>query len=231
MAAHDRADQVAIIGRSGCGKSHTVRAILDTTNPARLLIWSPLEVTDNYGRYGQIVRSDIAALVARLAKHRAGPFSLVFVPDRTDEKRLLKHFDIFCGLALALGKCAPIRLVVEELSLVTKAGWSPSRWRMISTEGRHHGIGTIGLSQRPALIDKTFLSGATVIRCGALQSRGDIAAMSDILDIPIDDIRALRPGQWKVRDAYSGQVTDEGIAIDDIERKPRAKRVAKRGRR
>jgi hypothetical protein len=226
MGANDRADQTAIIGRSGSGKSHHVKSLLETERPRRLLIWSPLEVTDDYGRYGQIVRFDIARLVALLAKHRTDNFAVVFVPDRTDDKRLLKQFDIFCGLALALGKCAPIRLIVEELSLVTKAGWSPARWRMISTEGRHHGIASIGLSQRPALIDKTFLSGATVIRCGALQSRGDIVAMSDILDISVDALRALRPGQWKVRDAYSGIVRDEGEPLTQkTPTKPRTKRV------
>lgn len=226
MGINDRADQTAIIGRSGSGKSHHVKQLLETERPGRLLVWSPLEATDGYGRYGQIVRLDIARLVSHLAKHRTDNFAVVFVPDRTDDKRLLKHFDIFCGLAIALGKCAPIRLIVEELSLVTKAGWSPPRWRMISTEGRHHGIASIGLSQRPALIDKTFLSGATTIRCGALRSRGDLTTMSDQLDVPINDLRALRPGQWKVWNVYSGQITDEGAPLTETKpRKPRAKRA------
>ena len=115
----------------------------------------------------------------------------------------------------------------RELSLVTKPGWSPPRWRMISTEGRHHGIASIGTSQRPALIDKTYFGGATTIRCGALQTKGDKATMADAMDIDVADIRALRPGQWIVKEVYSGQVTHEGAALDTLPaRRPRRKVAA-----
>lgn len=194
----NRAVVVAVIGATGSRKSIWIKSVLAARNPARLLVWSPYEKTDRYRRFGELVEGRPSRLVELAAKARhAEEFQIVYWPDRSDPKRLVRQFELFCGIALALGHLV---LVAEELSLVVKAGSSPPRWQEVITGGRHEGLEVIGTSQRPALVDKTFFANATMIRCGRLNARGDKETMADALDVPIGDVRALADGQFLVRE-------------------------------
>lgn len=228
MGVNDRADQTALVARSSAGKSHYIKTLIEERRPPRLLIWSPLETTDKYARFGALIRHDMVKLVTKLQANVNDDFSVVFEPDRTDPKRLIVHFDQVCALVIALAKRRPVLFIAEEVSQVTRPGWSPPRWQLISTEGRHHGVASIATTQRPALVDKTYLAMATMVRCGALQSKGDKTAMADLLDVPLADIRALLPGQFIVKDAYTGALTHEGVVIADLPAaRPKRTRAAK----
>lgn len=203
---------VAVIGSTGSGKSHFVKKVLDA-KPPRVMIWDPMK---EYGHAGTVVRDKTAALVALLRKVGGGSFAVVYQPNKDSEKAMREQFTVFCKAALAVGK---VLLVVEEMALVTKAGYSPPGWLEVVTGGRHYGLMVVGTSQRPALLDKTFFSNCTMIRVGKLSSAGDKKAVADAIDVNADLLRQLRPRQWLVKNLVTGELTTEGVALKSLQRK------------
>jgi hypothetical protein len=112
------------------------------------------------------------------------------------------RFYWLCRLAYAWRNCT---IVAEELGDVTKAGWAPDGWSLLTRKGRHAGLRLIGAAQRPAVIDKTFFGRATLIHCGRLNYSGDFKVMADVLQIPGEDITALRPLECIERNMQTGQ--------------------------
>lgn len=215
--SHNNADLTAIIGATGSGKSTRIKRMLDAERPRRLLVW------DWKGEYPIPHTSDPAELAAIVGgAGKRGAFVIAYRP--TGKERpdwVARQFDIFCRVALAAGNC---RVVVEELSNVTTAGWAPQPWRNVCTEGRHEALRVIGTSQRPALMDKTLLSNATAIYCGRLNFGADKKALADAMDVPVAEIRALGKFQWLAKDCESGEV-----CRDDLGAIPQVKK--RRGRR
>lgn len=192
-----RANITLVVGSSGSGKSLWVKSRLDAL-PRPLIVFDPMR---EYSRHGM----NCNTLALLIAGAKGGAQSLIYVPKQRD---IEKQFDVLCGVALALPGCT---LIAEELSFVTKAGYSPPRWREVITTGRHRGMTVIGVTQRPALVDKTILSNATVIRVGRLNSAGDKKTMADALDVSVDVLRELRPLDWMAKDMASGAVTRETL--------------------
>lgn len=208
---------VAVIGSTGSGKSHFVKQVLQA-KPPRLMIWDAMR---EYGHAGKVVRDKTADLVAQLRKVGGGSFSLVYQPNKESEQAMRGQFTVFCKAALAVGK---VLMVVEEMALVTKAGYSPPGWLEVVTGGRHYGLMVVGTSQRPALLDKTFFSNCTMIRVGKLSSTGDKKAVADAIDVPADLLRQLKPRQWLVKNLVTGELSTEGVSLKDLQR------AASRGR-
>jgi hypothetical protein len=181
---------IAVIGASGVGKSSYIKADLlkpAMRNSAGLLIWSPLEKTDNYAGFCRgVVVSKISDLVAQV---KAGRRAVVYMP-QGDDKAVKKQFDLFCRIAWEL---VGWTILVEELSRVTMPSWSPPAWRNLSTAGRHQGLTLIGVSQRPAQIDKDFLGNCTEIRCYRVNYDNDAKVMADALGLP-DEWAPTGPG-------------------------------------
>jgi hypothetical protein len=172
------ADIQAVLGASGTGKSHYVKAAI--RKDRRLLVW---DIEDEY--------PDLPALSLRdLPRAFAGrkPMRAKFICSADGSARA-REFDLFCRIAFA---CGNLRLVVEELRFVTMPSRSPDGWASITLRGRKRGIKTIGTSQRPAQIDKDFLGNCTFIRCGALEYPDDRKAVAPILRCSLDEIAALK---------------------------------------
>lgn len=167
----------AVIGASGTGKSSYIKKKL-LRKYKRLLIWSPLEETDNYAEFckGVLVRGNIAELVKQI---KAKAKAIVYMPTG-DDKEVKRQFDLFCRI---VWECIGATVLVEELSRVTMPSWSPPAWRNLSTAGRHRGLTLIGVSQRPANIDKDFLGNCTEIRCYRVNYDNDAKVMADALGI------------------------------------------------
>jgi hypothetical protein len=167
---------VAVIGASGVGKSSYIKA--DLLKPAMkssagMLIWSPLEKTDNYAGFCRgVVVTKITDLVARL---KTGRRAVVYVPSG-DDKAVKKQFDMFCRIAWEL---VGWTILVEELSRVTMPSWSPPAWRNLSTAGRHQGLTLIGVTQRPANVDKDFMGNCSEIRCYRVNYDNDALGLPD----------------------------------------------------
>jgi hypothetical protein len=174
----NRADIIAIIGASGTGKSSYIKGeLLPRALRASqlILIWSPLERTDNYAGFvkGEAV-SKITDLIAAL---KAGKRAIVYAPQGTDAE-VKTQFDRFCRIVWELENAF---VLVEELSRVTMASWAPPAWKNLSTAGRHRGHTLAGTSQRPANIDKDFLGNCTEIRCYRVNYDADAKVMADSL--------------------------------------------------
>jgi len=174
----NKADIVAVIGASGTGKSSYIKGEL-LRKYKRLLIWSPLEKTDQYAAFcNGTVTGKITEFIALV---RAGAKAIVFVPAGNDAA-IKKQFDQFCRVVWEVENC---HCLVEELSRVTMASWSPPAWKNLSTAGRHQGITLIGVSQRPATIDKDFLGNCTEIRCYRVNYDNDAKVMADALGLGV----------------------------------------------
>lgn len=179
----NQAHIIGVVGASGNGKGLFVKEWLRKWR-GPVLVWSPLEVTDDYAGVigGRVVRS-IHELVQAIKK---GEKRLVLDPGTGDVKVM---FDRFCRVAWELtGWC----IVVEELSRVTTASYAPQAWKNLSTAGRHRGLSIIGTCQRPAQVDKDFFGNCSEIRCYAVGYVNDAKVMGntlfcdhrEILDLP-----------------------------------------------
>jgi len=85
------------------------------------------------------------------------------------------QFGIFCRIIRAIGNC---KIVVEELNEVTTPNRAPPDWKWLCSRGRHRGVTIIGLSQRPASVDKDFIGNSTEIYAGCLTYDQDWKSLS-----------------------------------------------------
>jgi len=183
MAAHARPQIEAYIGASGSGKGVSVKRRLSELQPSRLIVW---DARDEYAAHAPAVRT-LPELVRAVGQAGDGPVRVRYVPGATVNLR--EAFGVVCRLAFAAGRLV---YVAEELSTVTTPSWAPPAWRMCTTQGRHQRLHLIGVTQRPALIDKTFLANATRVRCGVLGYRADRVAMAAELDVSPAELAGLQ---------------------------------------
>lgn len=191
---------VAVIGATGAGKTAWIKQQIAREKPKRLIVWD-FKPQSDYAGLGDVFteRGELARAV--IAAGERGSLRAIYRPgNRQSEYR--DRFDWLCRLVYAWGNCT---FIAEELAHVTKAGWSPDGWLSVVTLGRSEGLKVFGATQRPALVDKTFLSAATLVHCGRLGTRSDRVTMADILDCKPEDLRDLRPLEWIER-------TDAGIS-------------------
>ena len=182
------ADIRAVMGATGTGKSHYVKPELEKAK--RALVW------DMEDEYTDIPAVKLAELPAALHRAGKGAVKLRFVPS-TDETKRKAEFDIFCRIAMAVGHLV---IIAEELRFVTEPSRSPSGWAGINLRGRKRGLKVIGTSQRPASIDKDFLSNATFIRCGALGFPPDRSAVAAVMGIDpalIEQLEGFEAITWQ----------------------------------
>lgn len=194
MAVTNKPRIEAYIGATGSGKGVSINRRLSELQPKRLIIWDP---RNEYAQWAPpVTRTD--DLVRTVAKAGKGPLRVRYVNDgRTD---LAEAFGIVCAVAFRTGD---VLLLAEELSDVTKPSWAPPQWKRCITQGRHQAMHIIGAAQRPALIDKTFLGGCTLIRCFALGYDDDRRAMAKELRVPEQALDQLET----VEDERTGSTT------------------------
>jgi hypothetical protein len=135
-------------------------------------------------------------------------FAVNYLPNMAGD--LDAQFSMFCRIANTVPN---ITVVVEELSYVTKAMYSPPDWRAMSVTGRHRGMTIIGVSQRPTRVDKDFLSQCTTIHAGRLNTAPDRKTLANMLCIPIQQVIELEPLDWIERDMATGRTTMGRVKI------------------
>lgn len=179
----NRPDVRAYIGATGSGKGVSIRAHLKQARPTRLLVWDPLAEYSSFAR----TYSALSSVVRTIDKAGSGPFKVAYsIGDGTDQK---KAFALLCQIARRAGD---LTFLVEELADVTQPSYAPPAWRRITTMGRHAGIAVIAATQRPALVDKTFLGNATYVRCFTLREDSDQRRMASALSLPLETIKGLQ---------------------------------------
>lgn len=195
----------AIMGATGCGKTTTLRALLAKPKRKRTIVWSPKEPIDNYAAlYGGSVVVNSASEVLRLVKAAGkGEFHIVFRP-RLNREVDQAQFGAVCKIAMAARN---VTMVVDELHTVTRPSWAPDGWSELIMMGRGYGCEVFGLSQRPASVDKDFLSNASMVHTGRLAFNEDAKAVGKSLTVPWQDVMNLSGYQWIRRDILTGKVT------------------------
>jgi len=195
----------AIMGATGCGKTTTLRALLAKPKRKRTIVWSPKEPIDNYAAlYAGSVVVNSASEVLRLVKAAGkGEFHIVFRP-RLNREVDQAQFGAVCKIAMAARN---VTMVVDELHTVTRPSWAPDGWSELIMMGRGYGCEVFGLSQRPASIDKDFLSNASMVHTGRLAFADDAKAVAKSLTVPWMDVMNLSGFQWVRRDILTGKVT------------------------
>jgi hypothetical protein len=145
-------------------------------------MWDP---RNEYSKQARAVTS-LAVLVRDFKAANTGPIRVRFVPGGAMD--LKEAFGLVCSLAFT---ARDLVFVAEELSDVTTPSWAPPAWRRINTQSRHAGLHVLGASQRPALIDKTFLANCTRTRVFQMAYDNDVQTMAKELRVPADVLQDL----------------------------------------
>jgi hypothetical protein len=195
----------AVVAASGTGKGVWIKRQLRRIKPRRLAIW---DFKDEYGEVtgGATMSGCLADVRARMKEAGAdGPAAIRYAPRGGGDKSIRREFEAFCELVYAWEHCL---FVAEELAMVTTPGWAPAAWRKMCTSGRHARVHIIGVTQRPALVDKSFLGNTTLMHAGPMRERSDRLTIARAMDIDEGRLNALVKFQWLEKSFDSGQVTD-----------------------
>ncbi len=186
---------ILVAGSTGSGKS--AWTMQQCGQAPRLLVWDAMAEWARRARLHSVTSAaELGALVARdLKAPRGSRFRVAYAGPVTRE-----HFDAFCKIAWVWLRSQPGTLVVEELADVTTPGKAPPAWGEIVRKGRHTGATVYALTQRPAESDKTIFGNAALIHAGLCGSEDDRKRIAKALDVPIEEVRALRQLQWIERD-------------------------------
>lgn len=188
MSNANVAQIVAVMGMTGTGKTQWLMQRLQRPRRKRMMIWSPKEPIDQYGRRfaGKVVTTATDALQAAQAAG-SGPLCLIFQPPgaRRPDTRL---FGVFCDIARAAGN---LTMIVEELHTVTQPSSAPDGWSKLCLMGRGYGVEIFALSQRPASCDKDFFGNCTLYHTGRLGYEEDAKVMGRLLNRAPTDIMSL----------------------------------------
>lgn len=182
------------VGATGSGKGVGINRRLSEIKPKRLLIYDP---RDEYDQHAPAAHR-LSEVLDAFKRAKGGPVRVRFVPG--DDVDLEEAYGFLCRLAFQDQKLRedrglppePLVFLGEELSDVTKPSYAPPAWRKLITQGRHVGAHLIACTQRPALIDKTVLSAATVVRCYQLGYDDDVKVMAKELRVSPEFIHALQ---------------------------------------
>lgn len=194
-----------IIGTTGCGKTYELKKRLKKLKAKRTLIWSPKEAIDNYAAfYPRTVVVTTASEVLRIvgSAGASGGFHIVF-RSTLNQKKDTALFDVVCKILLAARN---VLLVVEELHTVTTASHACDGWRHVCFMGRGFGLHVFGLSQRPASVDKAFMSSLSSLYVGRLEELSDQKVMAGKLKVPLEEVAALTGFKSIFRDNKTGVI-------------------------
>ncbi len=195
----------AILGSPGGGKTTHLVKQLNRRRRKRTLIWSPKEAIDNYaGLYpGSVVCTTATQVLDVLrAAGAKGGFHIVVKPrlSRKDDEKL---FHVVCKMALAAGN---LTFVAEELHTVTRPSWAPDGWSELVFMGRGYGVEIFGLSQRPASMDKDFLSVVSSVHTRRLSLVEDAKTVAKTIGVKPEEVIGMSGFMWIERDNLTGKV-------------------------
>lgn len=187
------------VGASGSGKSHAIKQALTESRPVRLLICDP---DGEYDKHGARART-LAQVVALTA---APNFAITFTPS-DDSKIGTDQFAFLCTLAwnIANDQGRPLTFTVDELAEYVTASQAPMSWRRLVKRGRKYGVTVYAGSQRPAEIDKTIWSNASMIRAGRLNNPPDQMTVARALNVKVEDLTKLTGHAWISLDRNTGK--------------------------
>lgn len=203
----------AIFGAQESGKSSLMKSETARARPPRLMVFDPKR---EYGGFGLVTES-LAELARVVTTERR--FAVVYQPPRAalHAEAMQRAFDFFCRAATEAGN---LRLVVDELADVTRSGWAPRGWQIVTRQGRHARLVIQGASQRPADVDKSFYGNATRLVVFRLNAEGDVERMAKQMRRPPEEIAGLLPLEYLERDMKTGAIVKKKLGPKDFARIP-----------
>jgi hypothetical protein len=181
---------VGVVGAPLTGKGLFARQWIARPFDGVRLVWSPVEHSD---RYAPLLDCSTYHTVPALVDGvLAGKRNLVFVPS-LDAEAMAIEFDQFCRVVPELGG---VRVVVEELSRVTKPGWSPLSWKNLSLAGSHVNVEVLGTAQSTVNMDKDFLRGCTELRVYRANLESDARTLAGHGIAKVVELMALEDRQY-----------------------------------
>lgn len=188
MAANNtlQANIYGVMGSTGCGKSLWVKTSLLMKSDNRLAIW---DYKREYQGYADLVTENLRDAVLAMKNPQ---FRIAFRPSFNDKLRA-QQFDVFCK---AVWQAKNVKCLVEELAMVTTPQRAPEGWKQLTCTGRSEGITIIGMSQRPAQVDKDFFDNCTELHCGFLAGKRSRQVMAEEMGVEEGDIRGLESLQY-----------------------------------
>lgn len=190
------ADIRFLLGATGSGKTwQFLQWLAQHTGPALVWDWK-----------GEFLMLPQARSLKELARRLPDERRLRYVPDMLGDVE--RQFDRFCALAWTVQEWRPkseLLFGVDELQEVTTASHPPPQWRRIITQGRVLGFTVVGMTQRPALVDKTFTGNATLVRCGRLGEEPDAKLIGRKIGVTAAEIMELPDRHGFI---YDGRTTE-----------------------
>jgi hypothetical protein len=168
-----------IVGMRGFGKSTLARALCRAQ--PRVVAFDPMR---DFLRHGQFVRCETLHDVRRqLARRWSQGFRLAW-PVATN------HVEALHGLACLMweaqrhyedgAETRPVLIAVDEMNLGYPATTLPANrqgFTRLVLQGRHRGIGLLGITQRPALVSPNFRSNAAATYIFRLEDEDDVLSI------------------------------------------------------
>lgn len=163
-----KTDKIAILGRSGCGKSFLGKCAQDQFD-RKIVIDTLYEY--NGGDFDFVVNTRQSLIAAMSAVEQNKKFSILYRFDlKVDQEVLSADFDFVCEAVYIFGN---VLLVVEEIHLYSGPHFLPTWLKNLSLMGRHRNVALIYTSQRAGETNKTLLSMSTYVYCGQMIDLND----------------------------------------------------------
>ncbi len=205
MIAKD-AELWAVFGRRGSGKSTIVKGIARDPKRSKVVAFDPMR---EYGGRGWVRASTLSETVQAMRKRWKTGFRISYVPDAGDEAAELHRLSELLWKVQSpyeTGRDArKLTLIIEEANLgmpnhALPAGLNGMA-RLIN-QGRHRGLEAIAVSQRPALVSKTYRANCTKTFVFPLADETDRAEIGKV--VGRGELPALRSLQkfnfWMLED-------------------------------
>lgn len=178
-------NHAGFFGSTGSGKTYQLENHPAWKSHKRALIWDPEE---SYKATHRATTPEALKAFYNSNRGFSGSFTLAFTPSAISEE----NFELFCQIALNWGHWKnPLLVVVEELADVARIGKASPNWGQLSRKARKYGTIILYASQKPQEIDKTIIDQSAILATGLLKTAAPRKYMADLLDISMDDVKAL----------------------------------------
>jgi hypothetical protein len=187
-------------GAQGCGKTAWGLQLLARLQPSRLIVWD-FKHDPRLSGTGR----NVATIPDLLAAMKSTRFALRYLVDHDHDVKL--QFRFFCMAAWEAGN---VFVVVDELPEVTAPGRAPPAWRKIINVGRDYvgqdgkrkTIAVLGMAQRSAEVDKSFISNLDVLHVGRMGEANDARELAGkVLAVDWRELTMLPNLHWIERRA------------------------------
>lgn len=178
-------DKIAILGRSGSGKTFLSRTI-QKIYPRVLVIDFMREYSD-----GDVVTSfqEFSEKLLAFKTERRKRFRLIFqFPPAETEVELI--FDHILKTAYAAGN---LLVVIEEVQMYSHSHHLGHWLRQCLLTGRHRNLALIFTTQRPGELHKTILSQCSHIFCGQIHEKNDLKYLDNYFYKDAEKLQKLQP--------------------------------------